>query len=181
LNEATHANTAPHVATFDALFLELYPGIAATARRIVGDTGQAEEIASDAFYRLYKLDPRMRTISNPRSWLQRTALNLALDALRTNVRRSRREAAAALCGDPVTMTIDPLNELVAEQERQRVRNVLAALKPRFAKVLVLGSEGMSPAAIADALGMKPNSIYTIVGRARTEFLRIYTERYGASI
>lgn len=181
LNEATDTSEAPRVASFDALFFELYPRIAATARRIVGDAGQAEEVASDAFYRLYKLDPDMRTVANPQAWLRRTALNLAFDALRTNLRRSRREAAAAGYGDSVASTVDPLNELVADQQRQRVRTILAAIKPRFAEVLVLSSEGMSPPAIAETLGIKPRSIYTISGRARAAFLRVYMTRYGTPV
>ena len=74
---------------FEALFTEHYPRLVKTLVRLTGHSGQAEELASDAFYKLHRHGPQ----ANPAGWLYRTAINLGLDALRANGRRLRREAA----------------------------------------------------------------------------------------
>src|SRR4051794_8391190 len=76
---------------FERLFLEHYPRLVRTLLRLVGNSGQAEELASDAFYRLHQHRSQNRAEENLAGWLYRTAVNLGLDALRANSRRTRRE------------------------------------------------------------------------------------------
>src|SRR5206468_6153530 len=73
---------------FEELFAEHYPRLVKTLLRLAGDPSQAEELAADAFYRLYRQRPP-GTRDNLAGWLYRTAMNLGLDALRTNARRVR--------------------------------------------------------------------------------------------
>src|SRR5579863_1015769 len=79
---------------FEQLFLEHYPRLVRTLLRLVGNAGQAEELAADAFYRLHQHRERRGSDENPAGWVYRTAMHLGLDALRANSRRSRREEVA---------------------------------------------------------------------------------------
>src|SRR5947209_15590607 len=76
--------TLDHV--FEDLFTGHYPRLVKTLLRLVGDPGQAEELAADTFYRLHQNRPPGKP-ENLAGWLYRTAMNLGLDALRSNARR----------------------------------------------------------------------------------------------
>src|SRR3569833_2833125 len=79
---------------FEQLFLEHYPRLVRILIRLVGNSGQAEELAADAFYRYHRHQAEEGIEGNPAGWLYRTAMNLGLDALRANSRRVRREEKA---------------------------------------------------------------------------------------
>jgi len=162
---------------FEELFLANYGPLVNTLVRIVGDRGQAEEISADAFYRLYTLRPDRGRQQNHAGWVYRVAMNLALDALRSKVRRLHRETEAEREASSAK-TPDALDALLAEEQRARVRSVLARLKPAQAQILILGSDGRSYREVAVMLGMKTDSIYTLVCRARARFEREYLKLYG---
>ena len=67
---------------FEALFVKHYPRIVGILRRIVGDHGRAEDLASEVFLKLYRRPLAQDPDSNVAGWLYRTATNLGIDALR---------------------------------------------------------------------------------------------------
>jgi RNA polymerase sigma-70 factor (ECF subfamily) len=73
-----------------------YRRLARLLFRITRDLARAEEIASEAFWRLYRSPPASH--DNLEGWLYRTGLRLALDHLRNERRRARYEALAAVVG-----------------------------------------------------------------------------------
>jgi RNA polymerase sigma-70 factor (ECF subfamily) len=165
---------------FEAFFAEQYAPLARTLRRLLGDAGQAEEVAADALARFYRKSPTMAGIENPRAWVYRTGMNLALDALRANARRTRREGAAGPDLRRHDNAADALNTLLVEEQRQRVRAILATLKSVHAQALLLESDGFSCREVAGILGVKPDSIYTLVARAKVQFERAYVDAYGGA-
>ncbi|HVW83733.1 MAG TPA: sigma factor, partial [Bryobacteraceae bacterium] len=60
---------------FEELFVEHYPRLVKTLLRLVGNPGQAEELAADAFYKPYQQRPRQHPGENLAGWLYRTAMN----------------------------------------------------------------------------------------------------------
>src|SRR5690242_3273257 len=79
---------------FEQLFLEPYPRMVRVMIRLVGNSGEAEDLAADAFYRYHRHQAEEEIGGNPAGWLYRTAMNLGLDALRANSRSERREEKA---------------------------------------------------------------------------------------
>ena len=146
----------------------------------MGNSGQAEEIASEAFYRLHQHRAADAVDENPAGWLYRTAVNLGLDALRSNSRRLRREDQAQRDETIARNEAagNPLYELLAEEQRERVRNVLCRLKPVQGQVLLLGSSGFSCKEIAVLLEMKTDSLYVLISRAKAQFEKEYVSLYG---
>jgi RNA polymerase sigma-70 factor (ECF subfamily) len=173
--EASALNTDPE---FEELFLDHYPRLVKTLVRLVGNTGQAEELAADAFCRLYRRQSQRGADDNLAGWLYRTAVNLGLDALRANSRRSRREQLAHNAGLTNDPPAGPLYELLAEEQRERVRSVIAQLKPIKGQVLLMGSSGFSCREIAEVLGVKPDSLYMLISRAKAQFEKEYVRLYG---
>jgi RNA polymerase sigma factor (sigma-70 family) len=160
--------------SFEELFREHYPRLVKTLLRLVGNPGQAEELAADAFYRLYLQNPE----ENPAGWLYRTAMNLGLDALRANSRRSRREEQAQREDRMREKPGNPLYSLLAEEQRERVRTVISLLKPIQGQVLLMGSSGFTCKEIAAVLGARTESLYVLISRARAQFEKEYVRLYG---
>ena len=105
-------------------------------------------------------------------------MNLALDALRANQRRMRREERAGKEALMNEKHDSPLNDLLAQERRDRVRNVIAQLKPQQGQVLVMGSSGFTCREIAEVLGLKPDSLYVLIARAKARFEQRYLQLYG---
>jgi RNA polymerase sigma-70 factor (ECF subfamily) len=163
---------------FEELFLEHYARLVKILLRLVGNTGAAEELAADAFYRFHQHRVQHTSDENPVGWLYRTAVNLGLDAWRANSRRSRREERAHRERLPNETACNPLFELLAEEQRQRVRAVISRLKPVQGQVLLMCSTGFTCKEIAAVLGVKPDSLYVLVSRARAQFEKEYVSLFG---
>ena len=159
---------------FEDLFAEHYPRLVKTLLRLTGDPGAAEELASEAFCRLHQ----RRGAENSTGWLYRTAINLGLDSLRANSRRTRREALAGNEALRAGAPGGPLQDLLAEERRTRVRNVISQLKPVQGQVLLMESSGFSCKEIAAVLGLKPDSLYVTIARAKAQFEKKYVRLYG---
>jgi RNA polymerase sigma-70 factor, ECF subfamily len=157
---------------FHALFAAGYRRLARLLYRVTGDCARAEEVASEAFWRLYSKPPARD--SNLEGWLYRTGLRLALDQLKKERRRAAYEALAAVFG----LAASPHQVLERNEERHRIRQVFAALKSERAALLLLRAEGLSYAEMASALRLNPASVGTLLARAEEAFRKEYIRRYG---
>lgn len=163
--------------SFDAVFREHYPRVAGMLARLTGDRGQAEEIAADAFCKL------SRHVSGAGAetavpWLYRVSMNAGLDAVRANGRRKAREQAAHAESLRSAAPGGALEEMLRQERCARVQTVLAALKPRDAQMLLLRADGLAYRELAQALGVQPGSVGTLLARAEAEFEKKYRARYG---
>jgi RNA polymerase sigma factor (sigma-70 family) len=163
---------------FEDLFREHYPRLVRTLVRLVGNAGEAEELAAEAFYRLHQHRNEQGSEENLAGWVYRTAMNLGLDALRSNTRRSRREERAQVDRAMEETPANPLYQLLADEQRERVRTVVSRLKPIQGQVLLMGSSGFSCKEIAALLGVKSDSLYVLISRARAQFEKEYVSLYG---
>src|SRR5690348_4728811 len=77
---------------FESFFHAHYARIARAVARVVGDRGRAEEIAEEAFWRLWRTPEAHREDAG--GWVYRTAIRLGLNELRDSGRRRRREREA---------------------------------------------------------------------------------------
>ena len=105
-------------------------------------------------------------------------MNAGFDALRSNARRKRKEQAAGAEVLHVSAAPDALDDMLREERRARVRAVLATLRPRDAKLLLLRASGFTYRELAATLGVQGGSIGTLLARAEAEFERRYRARYG---
>ena len=157
-------------AEFRAVFVEHYPRIVAILVPLLGDRSRAEEVANDAFWRLYR-QPGLQSDGNVGGWLYRTATNLGIDALRASARRRQYETAAGRLGE--SSTAGPLDNLLREERCRRVRAVLSAIRPAVAQLLILRTAGLSYKQLAEALQVKTSGIGAMLNRAEEEFRKRY--------
>jgi RNA polymerase sigma-70 factor (ECF subfamily) len=157
---------------FGEVFHTHYPRIARVIVRMVQDPGRAEELAAEVFWKLWR-NPRIPPHSVS-SWLYRSAVRTGLDELRRQHRRSRFEKVSHL----FRVAPSPEQVLAGEQDQQRVRSVLSAMRGRDAELLILRSEGLSYQEVAEVLRINETSIGTLFRRAQQAFRKEYVKRYG---
>jgi RNA polymerase sigma-70 factor (ECF subfamily) len=154
---------------FEAIFHEHWTRVYAVLFRLVGDQAEAEDLALEVFWRLYRRPPAHEHGNNLSGWLYRVATNLGNNALRAFKRRQRYEEEAGRRVLEAAAAPDPDIAAGRAEERQQVRRVLAQMKPRSAQLLILRHSGLSYAELAAALGVAPGSIGTMLARAEREF------------
>lgn len=157
---------------FEGFFHERYERIVRVVARVVRDPARAEEIAVEAFWKLWR-NPKAQG-EQAGGWIYRTAVRLALDELRKQARRARSESAT----DGPLFTPDPEQLRAEDEARQQVRRTLAALDARAAELLLLRSNGLSYGEVAAALDLNPASVGTLLIRAQQAFRKEYVKRYG---
>jgi RNA polymerase sigma factor (sigma-70 family) len=181
-------NTLPSMSTsdtgplppqsFDELFLSTYPRLVALLRRMLGDSGRAEELANEAFLKLHStiLPPTAR--ANIPGWLYRTAMNLGIDDLRARTRHVKvaRQVSQEACSS--NQPEDGLQLLLRAETQQRVRLALSKLKLEWSQILLLRASGYSYKEIASHLDIPATSVGTLLIRAEAGFEKCYLELFG---
>ena len=160
---------------FEERFRRHYPTVYGVLLRLTGNPEEAEDLAQEVFLRLHQHQAELDD-ERLAGWLYRVALNTGFNAVRSRrltlqrLLRWARLEPAQQHGLP-----GPEEEVMARDEARRVRQALTGLRQRDQAVLVLRYSGVSYAEIAEAIGIKPGSVGTILARAE----RALRERYVA--
>jgi RNA polymerase sigma-70 factor, ECF subfamily len=163
---------------FEDLFLSTYPRLVYLLRRMLGDSGRAEEIANEAFLKLHTTVLPPATRSNVAGWLYRTAMNLGIDDLRARNRHTQVAHEASNAVSASTQPDDGLQLLLRNETQQRVRLALSKIKPEWAQILLLRANGYSYKEIASHLDIAPASVGTLLIRAEAGFEKCYLQLFG---
>lgn len=160
-------------ASFDALFYRHYDRVYGLLFRLLGNRVEAEDLTQEVFLKLYYHDFAAGREHNVSAWLYRVATNVGYNALRSRKRRWQRNVV--LLPDETEQPRTP-PEVVAQQETQdAVRAALAELPPRDGQLLLLREMGLSYQEMADACGVAPGSVGTLLRRAAAAFRKAYEE------
>lgn len=134
------------------------PSLIRLARRIVGSEPAAEDIAQAAWLRIQRVedDP---PISDKRGFLYRLVLNLAADQRRAARRRDKLLDSDGLPDDVPSLEPSAEAVMVNRDLLARMRVAIEGLPPRCRQVFVMRNiDGMTPAQIAEALGITTNMV-----------------------
>ena len=152
---------------FQLLSRRHLPAMLGLARRILGNAAEAEDVAQEAFLRVWTHAPRWQPLAQLRTWLTRIVVNLCLD-------RKRRAPwvdleAAGDIADPAPGA----GEKAESDERQRM--VAAAIDKLPARqrdaIMLTYSEGMSNAQVAEILGTSVSAVETLLVRGKQNLRR----------
>ena len=131
-------------------FSQLAPGLVLFARQWAHSRADAEDIVQDAFVRFWRKE---HSIEN-RGLLYATVRSVALDLLRRDMRRARREANAAL---EVEQTTAPQFDFDDGSQRELAAAVdRLPVEQREVLVMKIWNE-LTFAEIAEALGISQNT------------------------
>ena len=142
---------------FEAFYLERHEDLYRAVWLVTRNRHEAEEIAQDAFLRVFERWERVRGLEDPGGYLYRTAMN---------VWRSRgRRAAVAIRRAVRTLPAD--DGLAEVESRDAVVRTLAVLTPRQRAALVLTDLlGLTSEEAGSALGVRASTVRVLAARAR---------------
>ena len=157
------AIAAGNAKAFGEIVAHHLPLLLATARRILYDATEAEDVAQEALVRLWRNAATLQLgPGGLRPWLRRVVSNLCIDRLRA----SRR----LLVVDEVPEQVEPASQLRALDERDlttRVGAAIAALPERQRLALTLFHyEGLSQIEVGAMLGISDEAVESLLARAR---------------
>ncbi|HET8975765.1 MAG TPA: sigma-70 family RNA polymerase sigma factor [Solirubrobacterales bacterium] len=150
--------------TTETLYLAHSPGLTRRLERMLGSREAAEDVAQEAFLRLWRRAPGDLEPDQQVAWLRRTASNLAIDELR---RRKRR--------DHVDLDEEAVEAIAADgAESLAVRDALDRLSAHERLCVLLRFQaGLSYGQIAETLAITPEAARKRVSRARRSFAAAY--------
>lgn len=154
-------------ADFEVLFLQHYDRVYGLLYRLVGERAEAEDLAQEVFWQLYRRPPRQAD-SNISAWLYRVALNKGYNALRGRRRRWRWNWWLL----PET-SADPVQEAAERAEVAQVRRALSRLPQRDIQLLLLRQMDLSYAELAQVCQVAPTSVGALLARAARAFRAAY--------
>jgi RNA polymerase sigma-70 factor (sigma-E family) len=130
-----------------------------TAFLIVWDEAEAEDLVQDCLLKAARRWPRIRRVEQPRAYVRRILVNLALDGARGRARRrSELETEAAASAS----AIDPRPAL---DTRADLLQALGELPARQRAVLVLRYfNDLTEAQVAEVLGCSPGTVKSSASR-----------------
>ena len=148
---------------FERFFREQYPVVVRIAFGVVGDAQAAQDVAQDVFVAALRRFPDPGDTGQAGAWVRAAAAHTALNAIRGERRRDRRQQLAGIDVAPP----GPEETVLDRESRLEVRRALARLPRRAATVLVLRHNGLSYAEVAEAMNVKVGHVGTMLRRAES--------------
>lgn len=146
-----------------ALVARKLPRLISLGQRMLGETAEAEDMAQEAFLRVWKQAPRWKPgVARFDTWLHRVALNLCYDRL-----RRRREVVT----DAPPETVDPApsaeRDLETKDAAARVAEAVKALPDRQREAIVLCHyQELGNIEAAAVMGVSVEALESLLGRGR---------------
>ena len=164
--------TCGDIEAFEALFREYQGEVYRWIIRIVRDSGAAEDLTIETFWRIYRARTRFDPHRSFGAWARRIATNLALEHL------SRRRPETSLNNEYLIGAPGTADPAVAADVCAKVLAAFDELPATLGVTVRLAMiEEMPYAEIADALGISTNGVKSRVFRA-IRLLRKSLEKRG---
>lgn len=142
---------------FEAFFEENRARLFGALCLVTGNRHEAEEIAQDAFLKLWERWDRVSTLEDPTGFLFRTAMNV----FRNRLRRAGLGMRKALALAPST------DDLATVEDRDEMVRAMRRLTPHQRAALVLtGYLGYSSEDAAKVLGIRASTVRALAAKGR---------------
>ncbi|MBI2150980.1 MAG: sigma-70 family RNA polymerase sigma factor [Acidobacteria bacterium] len=159
---------------FERIFRDHHALVYRAAYRITGNAEDAEDVLQTLFLRLLRRESPPEIQNNPKSYLHRAAVNIALDILKTRKRHMASEDEALQVEDKA-----PLQDRSGAEVREWLRAALAELSPKTAEIFVLRHvEGYDNSEIAKMLGTSRSTVGVLLFRARARLKKSVRIHFG---
>jgi len=153
---------------FQQLSRRHLPAMLGLARRILGNAAEAEDVAQEAFMRVWTHAPRWQPLAQFRTWLARVVTNLCLD-------RKRRAPWVELeaAGEIVDPALGAGDKIEGDERERMLTAAIEKLPVRQRSAIVLTySEGMSNAQVAEILDTSVSAVETLLVRGKQNLRRV---------
>ena len=156
---------AGHEPAFRILIGRHLPSVTAIARRMLRDDAEAEDVAQEAFLRLWRLGTSLDVgTSGVKPWLRRVVSNLCIDRMRSGARTTVTDEV------PEQRVEASQHDVIEDAELSgRVDHALKKLPERQRLALTLFHfEGMSQSEIAHVMDISDDAVESLLARARRQ-------------
>jgi len=167
------------VKDLEQIFREHHGLVFRAAYRITGNAGDAEDVLQTVFLRMLKRDSGAEPVGNMPSFLHRSAVNAALDLVRSrqNIRNIPLDELEPVLAEPASRS--PERARQSGEIRDWLRGALARLNPRIAQMFALRFfEGKDNPEIARLLDTTPGTVAVTLSRTRDRLQKEYRAYMG---
>lgn len=153
-------------------------------RRILGPRETVEDLAQEAFLRVWRGRDRYRPDGRFTTFLYRIVYNLALNRIRDAGRKPLRALPTAPDGTPLEPASEASAEGLAGLDRQvwaeRIERALQAIPENQRAALVFQHyDGLDLTEIGAILGIRPQAVKSLLHRARERLRELLSEAWNS--
>lgn len=149
---------------FELFFRANHAAVVRIALSVTGDAQAAQDVAQDVFIgALRRFGDERCSPEHAAAWVRAAAAHAALNAIRGERRRDRRQRLSGADVAPA----GPEERALDAESRAEVREALRRLPRRSAAVLVLRHSGLSYAEVADTMNITVGQVGTTLRRAES--------------
>ena len=167
------------VSDLEQVFHEHHGLVFRAAYRITGNAGDAEDVLQTVFLRMLKRDPDAEPIGSMSSFLHRSAVNAALDLVRSrqNIRNVPLDEMEPMLAEPAHRS--PERAQASTEIRDWMRGALARLNPKIAQMFAMRFfDGKDNPEIARILNTTPGTVAVTLSRTRDRLEKEYRAYLG---
>ncbi len=159
------------VVTFEELFRQLYPSMCVVAKSYVKDEDIAEDMAQEAFMKLWRAKEKYSDINSLKSFLYIMVKNLCLNYLRNNTQGKKYiEESGVLFQNDIS------HKIIEEESYRIIYEAINNLPTQTKNVMLLSLKGIQNKDIATRLGISVNTVKTLKYNAH-KTLRVVLKDY----
>lgn len=149
------------------------PRVFRHARRVVGDSAEAEDVAQDVMIRMWRAAPAWRAGEAKLStWLYRVTANACVDRL-----RKRRAVSLEDAGDPIDGQPSAMDHLQNNSRLDALQTALNCLPERQRQAVILRHiEGLSNTEIAQIMDIGPRAVESLTARGKTALTALLADQ-----
>jgi RNA polymerase sigma-70 factor, ECF subfamily len=176
---ATPQQPAVPASELERIFRENHAMVFRAAYRVTGNADDAEDVLQTVFLRMLKRDPAAEPVGNVVSFLHRSAVNAALDLLRSrhHVRNIPLDELEPVLAEPAHRSPDRAQS--SGEIRDWLRGALARLNPRIAEMFMLRFfDGKDNPEIARILNTTPGTVAVTLSRTRDRLQKEFQAYLG---
>jgi RNA polymerase sigma-70 factor (ECF subfamily) len=156
---------------FRRIYDEVFPIVLRVVWRVTNDQEVAEELAHDAFIKLYERIDHFPDADQAKYWLIRVAKNHALNHVKR--RQRERRAYERVLAQPVTPPPTGEDQLIRGETSVEVQEALQKLPEKLRVILIMKEyTELNYKEIAKALGITEANVKVRVFRARQKLAEI---------
>jgi RNA polymerase sigma-70 factor (ECF subfamily) len=147
-------------------YLRYFPLIREKCRRMLGDSDEAQDVAQETFFRLWKSGLQAQDARHATAWIYRTSTNLAVDRLRQR-RSTASRTVEALPAEGGSME-------ASVQQRQELEMYARHLPPDALEAALMHRlDGLTQPEIAEVLQVSERTVRRLLQKldAQVEHLR----------
>jgi RNA polymerase sigma-70 factor (ECF subfamily) len=179
LTPATHRISGrPMPEDFERIFNENHALVYRVAYRITGNNEDAEDVLQTLFLRLLRREVLPDMERNPKAYMHRAAINIALDIVKLRA----RNVSTGNLEDQIHDGSAPGDRMPAFRVQDWLRDALGELNPKDAEIFVLKHiEGYDNTEIAQMLGTSRGTVAVLLFRARSRLKKSVRKRLGENL